>query len=344
MVGRPPDREVILHLLKDRSRSHIGPFPGPFRDPAEERPFARREPRGPDGEHRRSDRPGCGHDVAPADPASAVSLRPETCLPDKVDPDPDVLFVGGDAGDAVEERRRHYSRIEPLLDTVAKDLADLSCHVRREEDLDGMKDRPDPLIGLGVEVQRKIATDRKDSGLCDVSLLVEPEDLVEEEVIGPRRDEVVRVVEADEEPRVFVVKPGSDPLLGGVEVPPSRRRRVAEELLKDASIDCKRCVVVLAVDVDRGHPASLRGDRGKDPADRGGLPGPGRAAEDGAPHTSASEGRPDEEGEFPDLGVAVVEVLGEIRELESLTVPKKGLVGAEKGRGPHRSLWRRGSS
>ena len=30
-------------------------------------------------------------------------LRPEDCCPDKVDPDPDVLFAGSDPRDPVEE-------------------------------------------------------------------------------------------------------------------------------------------------------------------------------------------------------------------------------------------------
>jgi hypothetical protein len=43
-----------------------------------------------------------------------------------------------------------------------------------------------------------------------------------------------------------------------------------------------------------------------------------------------------------DLGVAVVEVLGEVRKLEDLGIPKERLVGAEEGRMRHTSLWRRG--
>src|SRR5690606_27090308 len=123
-------------------------------------------------------------------------------------------------------------------------------------------------------------------------------------VVGPGHYEFVRVVEADDECGVAVLEPGGDTLFDIVEVSPGRRCRAAADLLEDAPVDGERGVVVAAVDVGRDHLPGLFGDRGKDPADGGGLPGPGRAAEDGAPRAPAPEGRADKEGEFPDLGVA----------------------------------------
>jgi hypothetical protein len=45
--------------------------------------------------------------------------------------------------------------------------------------------------------------------------------------------------------------------------------------------------------------------------------------------------RTGEEGEFPDLGVAVVEVVGHVGELEDLALPKERVVGAEDISLPH---------
>lgn len=117
---------------------------------------------------------------------------------------------------------------------------------------------------------------------------------------------------------------------------------MAEDLLEDAPEDRERRAVVAAVEVGRDDPLRLFPDLAKDPADGGGLPGPRRAAKDGAPRAPAPDGRLEEEGEFPDLGVAVVDLLGEIRKLEDLGIPKERLVGAEEGRMRHTSLWRRG--
>ncbi len=142
----------------------------------------------------------------------------------------------------------------------------------------------------------------------------------------------------------MVPEPGGDPPLDLVEVPPDRRRGVAVDLLEDAPVDRKRCAVVPAVDVRRDDLPGGLGDLAEESADGGGLPGPGRAAEDGGESAPAPAGRPDEEGEFLDLGVAVVEVVGDERELEDVRVPEEGLVVAEKGRVRHTSVWRRGSS
>jgi len=100
-------------------------------------------------------------------------------------------------------------------------------------------------------------------------------------------------------------------------------------------------VVVAAVDVGRGDLLTLFPGQGKDPADGGGLAGPGRSAEDGAPGTPAPEGRLEEEGEFLELGVAVVEVVGHVGEVKDVGISEEGLVGAEKAF--YRRDWRRGS-
>ena len=83
-------------------------------------------------------------------------------------------------------------------------------------------------------------------------------------------------------------------------------------------------------------------DHGKDPADGGGLPGPRGAAEDGGESAPAPEGRADKEGEFLDLGVAVVKVVGDEREFEDVRISEKGLVAAEERRMRHRRSWRGG--
>jgi hypothetical protein len=124
--------------------------------------------------------------------------------------------------------------------------------------------------------------------------------------------------------RILLLEPGNDPLLDLVEVPPGLWRGVAEEFLKDTPVDRRRRPVLPAVDVGRDDPAGLLGDRGKDPADGGGLSGPGGTAEDCASRAPAPEGRPDEIGKFPDLGVAVVEVLGDKRELEDVRISERG--------------------
>ena len=52
VVGRLPDREVLLCRLKDRPRRHISPIAGSFRDPAGECPLGIREPRNTGPERR----------------------------------------------------------------------------------------------------------------------------------------------------------------------------------------------------------------------------------------------------------------------------------------------------
>jgi hypothetical protein len=83
-----------------------------------------------------------------------------------------------------------------------------------------VEDRPDALVGNGCEVQGEVACDREDPGFPDIPPLVEPEDLVEEGVVGPCRDEFVCVVEADDERCIVVPEPGGDPPPDLVEVPP----------------------------------------------------------------------------------------------------------------------------
>ena len=276
------------------------------------------------------------------DPPATVLLRPEGCLPDEGDPDADVLLAGGDGGDPVDERLRQHPGVEALPDPVGQDLADLSPRVGQEGDLGRVEDRPDARIRLGPEVQAEVARDRKDPGLPDVPLLVEPEELVEEEVVGAGGDEFVGVVEADDEGGVTVLEPGGDPLFDVVEVSAGQRRRVAADLFEDAPVDGKRGVVMPAVDVDRDDLLRLLPDHGEDPADGGGLPGPRRAAEDGGEGAPAPERGADEEGKFFDLSVTVVEVVGDERELKDVGVAEKGLVAAEKRGTCHRRDWRRG--
>ncbi len=95
-------------------------------------------------------------------------------------------------------------------------------------------------------------------------------------------------------------------------------------------------MVLPAVDVDRDE---LSGEFEEGPADGGGLPGPWRPAENGVPGAGALE----EEGEFLELGVAVVEVAGHVGEVEDVGISEEGLVAAEKRRMRHRRIWRGGS-
>ncbi len=67
--------------------------------------------------------------------------------------------------------------------------------------------------------------------------------------------------------------------------------------------------------------------------------GPRRTAERALP---PPERGADEEGELLDLGVAVVEVLRDERELENVRVPEESLVATEKTGTCHTSVWRRG--
>jgi len=120
-----------------------------------------------------------------------------------------------------------------------------------------------------------------------------------------------------------------------------RRGRVADDRLEDAREDGERRPVLLAVDVDRDDQLRRLLDLGKQPADGGGLPRPRRPAEDRAPGAAAPEGRPGEEGEFADLGVAVVEDVGHVGELEDLAVAKERLVVAKDLSLPHSYVIRR---
>jgi len=79
--------------------------------------------------------------VRAAAATSPASTRLHDRHPDQVESDPDVPLIGGDAGDAVEEGRRHRPGVEPLPDAVGEDLPDLGLRVGGEEDLGGMEDR-----------------------------------------------------------------------------------------------------------------------------------------------------------------------------------------------------------
>jgi len=63
---------------------------------------------------------------------------------------------------------------------------------------------------------------------------------------------------------------------------------------------------------------------------------PGGAAEDRALRAAVPDGQPGEEGEFPDLGVAVVKLVGHVSELEDLAVAEDRLVVAKGFSLPHK--------
>ena len=192
----------------------------------------------PDGAHTPFLTPDGGdnvEDVFSGDAKAAVLLGPHGSRPEEGDPDPDVPLAGGHLRDGVEDRRRHHPGVEPLPGAVGEDIADLGPRVGQEGDLVGMEDRPDARVGLRVEVQAKIARDREDHGTPDVPPFIEPEELVEEDVVGAGRDEVVCVVEADEEACILLPEPGGDRLPGVVEVPGGGG--VAEEVLCDAPVN-----------------------------------------------------------------------------------------------------------
>jgi len=75
---------------------------------------------------------------------------------------------------------------------------------------------------------------------------------------------------------------------------------------------------------------------GQDPAGGGGPAGAGRAAEERDLRAAAPEGRPGEEGEFADPGVAMMGLVGHVGELEDLTIAKERLVVAKGVSLPHR--------
>jgi hypothetical protein len=250
MVGRLADGKVVLRLFKDRPRHHIASGKRLFREPVEEGAFAGRERNGPGGKRRRPDGGDDVEDVFSGDAEAAVLLGPHGSRPEEGDPDPDVPLAGGHLRDEAEDRRRDHPGVEPLPDAVGEDIADLGLRVGQEGDLGRAEDRPDARVGLRVEVQGEIARDREDHGTPDLlPPLIEPEELVEEEVVGAGRDEVVCVVEADEEAGILLPEPGGDPLPGVVEVPGGGC--VAEEVFCDAPVDGERGVVLPAVDVDR---------------------------------------------------------------------------------------------
>ena len=60
---------------------------------------------------------------------SPASTRLHDRHPDQVESDPDILFIGGNTGDAIEEGRRHRPGVEPLPDAVGEDLPDLGLRV-----------------------------------------------------------------------------------------------------------------------------------------------------------------------------------------------------------------------
>jgi hypothetical protein len=98
----------------------------------------------------------------------------------------------------------------------------------------------------------------------------------------------------------------------------------------DLGEDGELGVVDLAVDVDGDQ--FLRGllDLGKDLLDARRLPRTGEAPADGVLGPDTPQTRPDLEREFPDLGVTMIELLGDIIDLEDFGVPKQRLVPHEQ--------------
>lgn len=115
-----------------------------------------------------------------------------------------------------------------------------------------------------------------------------------------------------------------------------RRGCVTDDRLKDAREDGERRPVLLAVDVKRDDLLRLLLDLGEKTADGGGLAGAGGAAEDRALGAAAPDGRAGEEGEFTDLGVTVVDLVGHAGELKGLAGAKERLVVVKGVSLPHR--------
>src|SRR5690606_35704055 len=106
--------------------------------------------------------------------------------------------------------------------------------------------------------------------------------------------------------------------------------RMPGDAAVDLGEDRELGVVDLAVDVDGDE--FLRGllYLGKDLLDARRLPGAREAAADGVERPRPPQTGFDLKREFPDLGVTVVELLGDIIDLEDLGVPKKRLVPHEQ--------------
>ena len=100
--------------------------------------------------------------------------------------------------------------------------------------------------------------------------------------------------------------------------------------LVDPRKDSKPGVIDLAVDVDGNQ--FLRGflDLGEDLFNACRLPGAGKTTADGVEWPSSPQARPDLESEITNLGITMVELLGDVVDLEYIGIPEKCLVPHEQ--------------
>ncbi len=326
MAGRLPGGDVVLHLLIDRAGHHIIPGKRSLCKVIEEGTLTGRESGGAGGKHRRIHPRGHAHDILAGDTAAAVRLRLRNRCTDQIDPHPYIPGIGGQPRYEVKDPCRHHPRVEALLHPVAEDRMDLSPGIRPEVDLVRVEDRPHRPVGLGAEVLAEIVCDRKDPGIPDaVPSLMETEELVEEDVVGVGRDQVVCIIKADQEAGIRIAEPGGYPIPDLVEVP-ADRGSIPTDLLEYGPVDCGLCCILPAVDVGRDNLPGGLFEFGKDPEDRCCLSGPGGASEDGVYRPPTLEGGVDEEGKFLDLGIAVMKVFRDERGIEDLRISKEGLV------------------
>lgn len=218
MVGRLPDGDILLRLLKYSAGHHGIPGKRLFRKLVEERSLAGGEGSCSGGEHRRLHPRDYIQDIPPGDAAPSLFSRACCCGPNQIDPHPDIPGIGSQPCGEVEDAGRHHPGVESLVHAVAEDLADLRGRIRQKADLGGAEDGLHRTVSLGAEVQGEVARDRKDPGAPNIPSLIEPEEVVKEGVGDTCRDEVVCVVEADEKGCIPFAKVGSDPIPDLVEV------------------------------------------------------------------------------------------------------------------------------
>lgn len=175
----------------------------------------------------------------------------------------------------------------------------------------------------------QVAHREDDSCPCARELLVEPGERVEHFVQGFVDDQVIGVVQADRKYDSLLTQGPPDIIDHRPDRCAGGRGLMAVDLLKDLREDGEFRPLELAVHIDRDQPPGRVFHLGEDAADCGRLPGPGQAPEDDVAWPAAVETVLQGECDILQLGLAVIEDIRDIIDLEQVTVSEERFVRIE---------------
>lgn len=206
---------------------------------------------------------------------------------------------------------------------------DLFRGIGRKINLVLLENRDYAGIEFLVEVHLDVTHGQDDPCPRSPVLFIEAEEGIEGIVENLIREEIVGIIKTDDEHDLPLDDCPADVVQDLPERDTGRGRQVTKEFQVDPREDRKAGPLVLAVDID-GHkfPCGLL-HLGKDPVDAGSLAGAWEATEDGVHRPGTLETGTKRKGQLAELWLPVFELVGEMIDLEDITVPEKCLVRHE---------------